>query len=75
MPAVLRKDAYKRLDGSLRTRVQRVIRHTEVLGSVGRYEDDTAALIEVAVGLASDEELSTCVDAEDAIEFFLYICH
>lgn len=73
VPAVLRHDAHKRLDGALGARVDRVLGHAEGVGRVGRHEDDAAAVVEMAVGFAGDEELRARVDAEDAIEFFLEV--
>ena len=75
VPAVLREHADKRLDGAFGARVQRVLRHAEFLGRVGRHEDDTAPLVEVAVRLAGDEELRARVDAEHPVEFFLCDMH
>jgi hypothetical protein len=49
-----------------------VLGHTEVLGGVGRHENNTTAFAEVVVGLAGDEELAARVQAEDAVEFLLY---
>lgn len=47
--------------------------HAEVLGRVGRHQDNAPALVEMAVRLARDEELRARVDAEDAIELLLSI--
>ena len=38
------------------------------LAGDGSHEDQTATNLEVLVGLTSDEELSTGVDVEDAVE-------
>ena len=70
--AVFRQHAHEGLNRALGARVQRVFRHAEVLGRVGRHQDNTAALVEMAVGFAGNEVLSAGVDAEDAIEFFLF---
>lgn len=71
MSTVLCHDAHERLDSALRARIQRVLWHTEGVGCVGRHKDDAAAVVEVAVGFASDEELGARIDAEDTVEFFL----
>ena len=71
MPAVLREDADKRVDGALGTRVQAVTGDGEVLSRVGGHENDAAGGVEVAVGFAGDEELAARVECEDAVEFFL----
>ena len=71
VPAVLGEHAHERLDGGFGARVERVFRHGEVLDRVRRHEDDPAAVVEVAVGLASDKELCPRVDTEDPVEFVL----
>lgn len=68
---VLGQAADKSLDGALGGRVQGVAGHAEAVGRVGGHEDDAAALVEVLVRLASDEELRAGVEAEDAVEFLL----
>lgn len=56
------------LNGSLRARVDGMLGDTLGLASDGTHEDDTAADLEVLVGLAGNEELATGVDGEDAVE-------
>lgn len=69
--AVLGENADERVDGALGARVERVFGHAEVFGCVGRHQDDASALVEMTVGLARHEELASCVEAENAVEFFL----
>lgn len=71
---VLGEDANKRVNSSLGARVQRVLGHAEILGRVGRHEDDATTIVEVAVCLARDEKLAAGVQREDTIEFFLLRC-
>ena len=73
MPAVLGHDAHEGLDRAFGAGVKRVLRHRKVLGRIRGHQDNTAALAEVAVGLARDEELRARVDSEDTVEFFLWI--
>lgn len=49
--------------------------HTEVLGRVGRREDDMAPVIEVALGLTLDEELAPGVDGKHAVKLLLFMAH
>ena len=72
-PSIFSHDTHERLDRALGARVERVLRDGEGVGCVGGHEDDAAARVEVAVGFAGDEELGPRVDAEDAIEFLLYV--
>lgn len=58
----------KGLDGTLATGVDSVLGNSLGLAGDGSHEDQTATNLEVLVGLTSDEELSTGVDVEDAVE-------
>lgn len=69
---VLGEDAHKGVDGALGPRVERVRRHAEVLCRVRRHQDNTPALVEVAIGFTSDKELTARVQAEDAVELLLF---
>ena len=48
-----------------------MFRDGEVFDCIGRHHDDAARWIEVAVGLAGNEELGTGVDGKNAVKFFL----
>jgi hypothetical protein len=50
-----------------------VLGNREVFRRVGRHEDDAPAGVEMAVSLASDEELASRVERKDAVELFLRI--
>jgi hypothetical protein len=48
-----------------------VLGNREVFRRVGRHEDDAPAGVEMAVSLASDEELTSRVERKDTVELFL----
>ena len=68
---ILGEDADEGVDGALGAGVKGVGGDAEVLGGVGGHEDDAAAVAQVAVGFAGDEELAARVEAEDAVELLL----
>jgi hypothetical protein len=70
--AILGEDTHKRVNGAFGTRVQGMLRHTEILSRIGRHQDDTPAVVQMAVCLASHEELTSGVEANNTIEFLLH---
>lgn len=70
--AILGEDAYERVNGAFGTRVQGVLWHAEILGRVGRHQDDTPTVVQMAVCLASHEELTSGVEANNTVKFLLH---
>ena len=64
-------DPYERLDSALRPGIKRVFGHNIVPTGVGAHEDDTSALGKAFVRFTSEEDLSTCVEAEYSVLLFL----
>jgi hypothetical protein len=56
------------LNGTLGAGVDGVLWNTLGLASDGAHQDDAAANLEMPVGFPCNEELSSCVDVEDAVE-------
>lgn len=68
---VFGETTHKRVNGALGPRVKRVPRNSKVFGGIGRHENDTAAVIEVAVRFPGDKKLTACVEGNDTVKFFL----
>lgn len=71
--SILGHNSHKRINSTLGTRVDRVVWYTEVLGRVGRRQNNAAALIEMAIRLTSNEELAASVKAEHTVKFLLLV--
>lgn len=69
-PAVLGQDGHERLNRALGARVDSMLGHHETSSSVRAGQDNATTIVEMLVAFASDEELSSSVDVENAIEFF-----
>ena len=65
--AILGKNADKRVNCALGTRVKRMFRNTKVLGRIGGHQDDTSAGVEMPVRLPGDKKLPSGVETEDTI--------
>jgi hypothetical protein len=72
-PAILRHHSHKGVDSPLRPRVQGVLRHAKLFGSIRRHEDNAAALVQVSICLAGNKKLAAGIQTEDAVKFFLFL--
>lgn len=67
--AILGEDANEGVDGAFRSRIERVSRNTEVLGSIRRGHNDPASLGQVSICFSSNKKLTPSIQAKDSIEF------